>query len=103
MCQYLPTGEFKFLPTWQLDEILQTAADADYGFFIEVDLSCPQDVHDKLSDFPPAPSKTHPSQLSPFQREMIAQNIRASHWMIINTDLVNQIKNFGLATKTYFY
>ena len=79
MCQYLPTGEFKFLPTWQLDEILQTAADADYGFFLEVDLSYPEAVHDKLSDFPPAPSKTHPSRLSPFQREMIGQNIRASH------------------------
>jgi hypothetical protein len=79
MCQYLPTGEFKFLPTWQLDEILQTAADADYGFFLEVDLHCPPHIHDLLNDFPPAPIKTHPSQLSPFQREMIAQTIRASH------------------------
>ena len=79
MCQYLPVGEFKFLSTWQLEEILQTPADADYGYFLEVDLAYPHEIHDKLNDFPPAPSKTHPSRLSPFQREMIAQNIRASH------------------------
>ena len=79
MCQYLPTGEFKFLPTWQLQEILRTRPDADYGFFLEVDLHCPPHIHDLLNDFPPAPSKTRPSQLSPFQREMIAQNLRASH------------------------
>ena len=91
MCQYLPTGEFKFLPTWQLDEILQTAADADYGFFLEVELTCPEAVHDKLNDFPPAPSKTHPSQLSPFQREMIAWNIRASHPKWTNEKIEEEI------------
>ena len=79
MCQYLPTAEFEFLSTWQLQEILRTRADADYGFFIEVDLHYPAHLHDKLNDFPPAPSKTRPSHLSPFQREMIAQNLRTSH------------------------
>ena len=79
MCQYLPTGEFEFLPTWQLAEILRTRPDADYGFFLEVDLHCPPHIHSKLNDFPPAPSKTRPSQLSPFQREMLRENLRASH------------------------
>ena len=79
MCQYLPTNEFEFLPTWQLQEILRTQADADYGFFIEVDLHYPAHLHDKLNDFPPAPSNTHPSKPSPFQREMIAENLRTSH------------------------
>ena len=79
MCQYLPTGEFKFLSTWEIEEILRTRADADYGFFLEVDLHCPPHLHDKLNDFPPAPSKTRPSELSPFQREMIAENLRTSH------------------------
>ena len=79
MSQYLPTAEFEFLPTWQLQEILRTRADADYGFFIEVDLHYPAHLHDKLNDFPPARSKMQPSQLSPFQREMIAQNLRTSH------------------------
>ena len=79
MCQYLPTGEFQIIALWDLQQILTTAADADYGFFIKVDLHYPTSVHEKLNDYPPAPSKTHPSNLSPFQREMIRQNVRASH------------------------
>ena len=79
MCQYLPTGEFMFLPTWNLEEILRTQHDADYGYFLEVDLRCPPSLHEKLNDYPPAPSKTHPSKLSPFQRQMIEENIRANH------------------------
>ena len=79
MCQYLPTGEFQFLPAWDLQEILRTRPDADYGYFLEVDLHYPEVLHEKLNDYPPAPSKTHPSLLSPFQREMIQQNIRAKY------------------------
>ena len=79
MCQYLPTGEFKFHPIWNLEEILRTEADAECGFFVEVDLHCPSAIHEKLNDYPPAPSKTHPSNLSPFQRKMIQQNVRAQH------------------------
>ena len=79
MCQYLPTGEFKFLPTWQLQDILQTAPDADYGFFLEVDLHCPPHLHDKFNDFPLAPSKTRPTKLSPFQRKMLRENMQATH------------------------
>ena len=79
MCQYLPTGEFRFLPTWDLQQILQTAPDADYGCFLEVDLHYPPHLHEKLNDYPPAPTKTKPSILSPFQREMIRQNLRAKH------------------------
>ena len=79
MCQYLPTGEFKFLPAWDLQQILRTRADADQGYFVEVDLHCPAHIHDHLNDYPPAPSKTHPSSLSPFQKEMIQQNLRAAH------------------------
>ena len=79
MCQYLPTGEFKILPLWDLQQILQTRADADIGFFLKVDLHYPSSLHEKLNDYPPAPSKTHPSQLSSFQREMIRQNVRAKH------------------------
>lgn len=78
MCQYLPTDEFKFLPAWDLQQILQTRADADQGYFIEVDLHYPAHIHDHLNDYPPAPSKTHPSSLSPFQKEMIRQNLRAA-------------------------
>ena len=79
MCQYLPTGEFKFLPTsqWSLEEILNTPKDADYGYFIECDLTYPESTHDRLNDYPPAPVKKAPENLSPFQTGMITEQIRA--------------------------
>ena len=79
MCQYLPTGEFRIILLWDLQEILRTRADAEYGFFVKVDLHYPTSVHEKLNDYPPAPSKSHPSNLYAFQREMIRQNLRATH------------------------
>ena len=58
---------------------MQTRADADYGFFVEADLYYPDHLHDVLNDFPSAPSKTKPSQPSPFQREIIREQLRTSH------------------------
>ena len=79
MCQYLPTGEFIFLDVWDLKEILRTQPDADYGYFLEIDIRSPPVTHEKLNDYPPAPSKTHASLLSPFQQEIIKEKIRIQH------------------------
>ena len=79
MCQFLPTGEFVFLDAWDLDEILKTKHDADYGYFVEVDLRCAARLHEKLNEYPPAPSKTHAPLLSPFQRDIIKKNIQLQH------------------------
>ena len=78
MCQYLPTGEFKFLSTWDLAEILRTGAEADYGFFLEVDLGYSPSIHEKLSDYPPAPVKKSIDKLSPFQQEILRDRVRTS-------------------------
>ncbi len=79
MCQYLPTGEFKIIPLREvdIDEIKETPGDADYGYFLEVDLSYPEELHDYFDQFPPGPEKKAPSPslLSPFQREMLAEEI----------------------------
>ena len=78
MCQYLPSGEFQIIPLQEVDisEILATPVDADYGYFLEVDLSYPESLHDYFDEFPPGPEKKAPSNLSPFQREMLAEDIR---------------------------
>ena len=77
MVQYLPTGEFRFIPKdeWSLDDILGTPADADHGYYIECDLSYPTDLHDTFNDYPPAPIKKSPESLSPYQTSMIRENI----------------------------
>ena len=89
MCQYLPTGEFRIvpLPEVDIDEILATSATAKYGYFLEVDLSYPEfdpdnperSLHDYLDEFPPGPENKIPCNLSPFQRELIAEDILKQH------------------------
>ena len=89
MCQYLPTGEFRIIPLQEvdIDEILATPADAKYGYFLEVDLSYPEfnpdkpeeSLHDYLDEFPQGPEHKIPTNLSPFQRGLLAEDIREQH------------------------
>jgi hypothetical protein len=58
----LPTGDFKFLSreemkTFTPQKIMQLKADDDEGYVFEVDISIPEDLHDKFDDFPVAPEK----------------------------------------------
>lgn len=59
--QYLPTGDFKWVPKENFDEILShlTSLDenADTGYIFEVDISYPSKLHDLHSPFPLAPEK----------------------------------------------
>ena len=45
----------------KLDELLNTADDSDVGYFIEVDLRCPDKMKEKTKNFPFAPE----NRLSP--------------------------------------
>ena len=101
MCQYLPTGEFRFIPAseWNLDEILSTPKDAEYGYFVECDLSYLEDKHDYFNDFPPAPVKKAPENLSPFQTEMIAEQVRAMNPDITPEALEEKIASYKSGEK----
>ncbi len=81
MSQYLPTGEFKIVPLREVDieQILQVPDDADYGYFLEVDLSYPEELHEYFDEFPPGPERKAPGSLSPFQRSLLAEDIRAQN------------------------
>jgi hypothetical protein len=56
MCQYLPTGEFKWNEDkWDTDKILELKDDSDIGFLFDVDVSYPEELHDKFNNYPPLP------------------------------------------------
>ena len=62
MCQYLPTGGFKFLTSdeikeWTVDKMLSLKNEQNHGFFFEVDLEYPEELHDKHNNYPCAPEK----------------------------------------------
>ena len=82
MSQYLPVSDFEWMSDEELasiteDWILSLAPDCDTGYFLEVDLIYPREVHSKHSDYPLAPEKIaiKGTQLSPYQRNVLRTQI----------------------------
>ena len=67
----MPTGGFQWVNF--TDQILETPADADHGFILEVDLDYPTSLHQQHNDYPLAPEKLTitKDQMSPYQQKLI--------------------------------
>ena len=55
MTQPLPFDEIKFDQNSKLEDILNTSDDSDWGYFIEADLTYPDNIKKKTKNFPFAP------------------------------------------------
>ena len=69
----LPVDSFQTITgEISLEDILSTPSDAEFGFMLEVDINCPENLHDIL-DFPLCPTKEVVKQewLSPVQRTVL--------------------------------
>ena len=55
MSQPLPYDDIKFDKIVEIEEILNTSDDNDNGYFIEVDLTYPDNIKEKTKKFPFAP------------------------------------------------
>ena len=55
--ELLPLGSFRFANEVSISQILNMPQDSAIGYFVEVDLECPTDVHDNQMDYPLAPVK----------------------------------------------
>ena len=73
MSQPMPTGGFQWVN--YIDQILETPADADHGFILEVDLDHPTSLHRQHNDYPLAPEKLTitKDQMSPYQQKLIEE------------------------------
>ena len=59
MCQYLPTGGFKWLNEQEIKglNLKDSIKDSQKGLILEVDLEYPKELHDLHNDYPLAPEK----------------------------------------------
>ena len=80
MSQYLPTGNFRWLSTNNLDEddykaIINISPDFHTGCILEVDLEYPKELHDMHNDYPLAPEsiEVQDEWLSPYQRGLLGK------------------------------
>ena len=66
MSQPLPYDEIKFDKNGKLEDTLNTPDNSDIGFFIEVDLTYPDNIKEKAKNFPIAPGnkKINPDNFS---------------------------------------
>ena len=71
MSQPMPVGGFEWVN--YTDQILETPADADCGFILEVDLNYPSQLHTAHNDYPLAPEKLKVEKhwMSPYQERLI--------------------------------
>ena len=60
MTQSLPYKNIKLDEKVTLEEILNTADDSSTGYIVEVDLSFPEEIHEKLKQYVPCPENIAP-------------------------------------------
>ncbi len=60
MSESLPYGDVKFDTTVTIEEVLNTTDDNDIGYFVEVDISFPPEMHELVKQFVPLPENVIP-------------------------------------------
>ena len=72
MSEPLPYDEIKFDKNVKLEDILNTPDDSDIGYFVEVNLSYPDNIKQKTKNLPFAPvnKKINPDNFSDYMKEI---------------------------------
>ena len=74
MSEHLPYGDFKWLEVNNetINKVLNKSDDSLHGYFLEVDLEVPEELHDYHKDYPMAPEKIkiEDDMLSPYCSEI---------------------------------
>ena len=72
MSESLPYDEIKFDNNIKLEDILNTPDDSDIGYFIEVDLTYPNNIKEKTKNFPftPMNKKINPDNFNDYMKEI---------------------------------
>ena len=55
MSEYLPYGELEWLGNVDELDVMSINEKSEIGYFLEVDLKCPDELHDLQNDYPLAP------------------------------------------------
>ena len=99
MSQYLPYDEIKFDNNIKLEDILNTPDDSDIGYFLEVDLTYPNNIKEKTKNFPFAPvnKKINPDDFNDYMKEIRLDNYIQSSKLICDwSDKKNYLIHFRM-------
>ena len=57
MIEYLPYGGFKWLKNVDEFDVMSVSEKSPIGYFLEIDLKYPDELHELQNDYPLAPEK----------------------------------------------
>ena len=93
MSEYLPYRESEWLENVNELDVMSIIKKSDVGYFLEVDLKYPDELHDLHNDYPLAPEKLTNDMLSKYCKEI------ADKYDINVGDIKKLIPNLGNKTK----
>ena len=95
MSEYLPYGEFKWLKNVDEFDVNSINEKSEIGYFLEVDLEYPDELHELHNDYPLAPEKLIASS------DMVSKYFKriADECKIKVGDIKKLIPNLGNKTK----
>ena len=94
----LPVGEFEWINV-PLEEILNTSDNAEYGYYVEVDIEYPEHLHDEHNDYPLAAEKIKVQKLSSYQKEMLRVKYKTENSKLTKEQIENMVDNFQSSEK----
>ena len=94
MSEYLPYGGFKWLKNVDEFDVISVSEKSPTGYFLEVDLEYPDELHELHNDYPLAPEKLAicSDMLSKYCKEIDKYEIKVR-------DVKKKILNLGNKTK----
>ena len=70
MSEYLPYGGFKWLKNVDEFDVMSVGEKSPIGYFLEVDLQYPHELHELCNDYPLAPEKLAVPRLSNYCKKI---------------------------------
>ena len=99
LSHHLPVGDLQWVEDVQSIDWRNTSPTSEKGYILEVDVKVPQEVHDKLNDYPPLPQKECPPGNN--QTKLLA-TLRDKSKYIAHYTILQQAESLGLVvTKVY--
>lgn len=96
MCEALPISDFKWLDHYSINEIITTSDDAEYGYFLEVDLDYPEKLHDMHNDYPMCAEKMC---IGESKQEKLILNLNSKKNYVLHYRTLKLVLSHGLVLK----
>lgn len=96
----MPLGNFEW-STVTLEEILDTAEDADHGYLVQVDVDYPQHLHDLHNDLPFFPVNERPPLPSAKYKKLMTTLFPKRNYVVHYRTLKQAVKHGVVITKLH--